>query len=542
MSIILQDIKIDDSQQFHTINGKPLYDKKFFAVGKFHPPGLAPVEDETGAYHIGTDGVAVYNKRFNKCYGFYDDLAAVKQDSSYFHIDSNGERSYSEEYSWVGNYQENKVVVQLSNRFFHLDKRGHRIYETDYDYVGDFKDDIAVVRLGGRATHIKDDGNLLHGHWYRDLGLYHKGYAIAYDEKGWFHINLQGLPIYNQKYLSIEPFYNDLAVVRTFENSMLRIDVNGNIINVIYEYKQNYFNEIAGELVGFWQIYAYYLIAKFNILTYLPTTSLYLSQNINIPENNVMHLFRAAIDLRLIRFRGNKYYLTNKGDEFQNSFLKNAAIMWGQVASQPWLGLYDILKTPLTAIPTFKIMEQDENLISNYIQALSGYTELEFQKHIIDKLSSDILFVGLSSLGLKKFCIKPEEFTIFFPDNKVDDRDKKLKNYLGRLVKIIDNFDNIPDFFQRIILMKHFLHVGDDDVLLLLKRLVTKFKKIYIYEIVLPADPTNLGLLNLNMILESGVSIRSIQEWQDLFSKVKNITAKIFKINDHLYEFQITKA
>lgn len=62
----------------HVVNSNPLYQRKFHAgirfviiyiysflmlVLPFHAPGYAPVVDETGAYHINTEGNPVYPAR-----------------------------------------------------------------------------------------------------------------------------------------------------------------------------------------------------------------------------------------------------------------------------------------------------------------------------------------------------------------------------------------------------------------------------------------------------------------------------------------------
>ena len=44
----------DDNTQFY-FEGKPIF-KKFAEALKFHTPGLAPVKDESGWYHIDTEG------------------------------------------------------------------------------------------------------------------------------------------------------------------------------------------------------------------------------------------------------------------------------------------------------------------------------------------------------------------------------------------------------------------------------------------------------------------------------------------------------
>jgi hypothetical protein len=62
-------------------------------------------------------------------------------------------------------------------------------------------------------THINKKGDFLHQKWFLDLGIYHKGFAIARDENGWFHIDFEGKEIYSHRFSQIEPFYNGWAFV-----------------------------------------------------------------------------------------------------------------------------------------------------------------------------------------------------------------------------------------------------------------------------------------------------------------------------------------
>ncbi len=77
---------------------------------------------------------------------------------------------------------------------------GNRVYEQEYNYVGDFKDGIAVVHKDGKATHINNHGKLVHNKWYKKLNVFHKGFAIAEDKHGWFHIDINGNPVYRQRF------------------------------------------------------------------------------------------------------------------------------------------------------------------------------------------------------------------------------------------------------------------------------------------------------------------------------------------------------
>ena len=79
----------------------------------------------------------------------------------------------------------------------------------------------------GKCTHIDFNGEQLHKHFFNDLGVFHKGFAIALDEKGWTHIDTNGLPIYDQRYRFVEPFYNGWALVKDFDENIFHLSENG---------------------------------------------------------------------------------------------------------------------------------------------------------------------------------------------------------------------------------------------------------------------------------------------------------------------------
>ena len=63
--------------------------------------------------------------------------------------------------------------------------------------------------------------------FFNDLGVFHKGFAIALDENGWTHIDTNGLPIYDQRYQFVEPFYNGWAIVKDFDGNTFHLSENG---------------------------------------------------------------------------------------------------------------------------------------------------------------------------------------------------------------------------------------------------------------------------------------------------------------------------
>jgi hypothetical protein len=230
-----QDIKVSSDNTFFLYKGTQIYSKKFIAVLKFHSPGLAPVMDETGAYHIDTKGKQIYTTRFTRTFGYYCNRAAVVDGDNWFHINEFGLRSYSASFAWIGNYQEYLCPVRnKKNHYYHIDLNGNRIYSHNFIYCGDFKDGIACIKSKrGFFKHIDRKGNFICEKEFLELGVFHKNYATAKDKGGWFHIDKKGNEIYPKRYLNIEPYYNGFALVTQFDYQKVIIDEQGNKILTI---------------------------------------------------------------------------------------------------------------------------------------------------------------------------------------------------------------------------------------------------------------------------------------------------------------------
>ncbi len=225
--------KIMDSQEEKRFyyDGRPVF-KCFKSILKFHEPGIAPVEDESGWYHINADGVPLYEERYKRTFGYYCGLAAVSTTCGCFHIDTKGNALYETRYAWCGNFQEDICTVRdMANSYFHIKADGKRLYGQDFLYAGDFRDGIACVKCkDGLWRHIKSDGSFLNGKGFLDLGVFHKNIAPARDEKGWFHSDFSGEKLYSDRYLNIEPFYNGFSLVTDFDWSKKIINEKGETV------------------------------------------------------------------------------------------------------------------------------------------------------------------------------------------------------------------------------------------------------------------------------------------------------------------------
>lgn len=216
---------------FHiTKTGERIYSNKFDWVLPFHNPGLAPVGDASGSYHIDLKGMPLYAERYQRTFGYYDGLASVVMDDKWFHIDENGKIVFGKDWDWAGNFQSGFCVVRKDSKMFHINKQGNVLNDSGWTYAGDFRDKISVVRDNdGFYRHINDNGDFAHDMQFQQLGVYHKGFAVAKDEEGWFHIDINGNQIYPFRFQELEPFYNGIAKAVMLDGIEVLIDEKGKI-------------------------------------------------------------------------------------------------------------------------------------------------------------------------------------------------------------------------------------------------------------------------------------------------------------------------
>ncbi len=327
----------------HLKDGEPLYDKKFEMVQSFHEPGFAPVKDKTGWFFIDLNGDEVYEKKYIEAFGFYEGLAAVKDEDGCYHINPKGESAYPERYEWVGNFQEERCVVRdKEGNYFHINCNGMKVYNEIYKYAGDFKYGSAVVYLdNGFATHIDQNGNRVHEHQYIELMPYHKGFAVARDEKGYFHVNRHGKAIYNDRFKCAEPFYNGQAFARTFDDELVVINEFGErIIYIGSKMKERtsplHRMLLSDRLVGYWHTQITYCLVRSEILDFIAEghdTYDSLKRASKLPHRSISMLLDVAKVWGMIRKDGERYCVQREGVlllKNSSNGLRNAAMMWSQ--------------------------------------------------------------------------------------------------------------------------------------------------------------------------------------------------------------------
>ncbi len=533
MSPLPSELKVSSCETHHLYNDEPFYSTRFHRVLKYHAPGLAPVLDFTGAFHITVEGIPAYNERFKQTFGFYCSYAAVEAETGWFHINKDGKPLYKERYAWCGNFQEDLCSVRShEGNYFHINTKGQRLYPQNYTYVGDFKDSIAAVcRADGKSSHINTQGELIHSKWYEQLDIFHKGYARTKDEKGWFHITKEGFPAYSQRYASIEPFYNGQAYAQTHDGALVIVNETGEIIKEIAPSQKNLIGELSNDLVGFWKSETIKLAVELGLLDTLPAKDIEIAEKSSIPLLNVKRIMRALSEIGLVRALHEEWILTPKGRFLtpkHKSFMAAASQMWPQV-QQEWIHLKDKLKDDnVFHHRTFKEDSTNEPQLDLYRRALEGYALLDFAE-VAQWPSwgnhSSLVAFGQTGITLIKDILRahPEVHGILAHEDLPLFHFAIEEDLQQRVKRVIIDYHKDWPIEAEAILMPRFLHYFPDNEVLNLLQKVHKILPpsgtLYLFEMVLELDNPAGGLLDLNMLAESGGRLRTLQEWKCLLSK-----------------------
>ena len=308
--------EISEDASHHVYQGRPAYRWRFHEVLKFHEPGLAPVRDASGAYHITPEGLPAYVSRYIRTFGFYEGRAAVHSYDGWFHIIPDGIPLYGERFAWCGNFQEYRCTVRLAGEdYFHIAADGSPAYRERFRYAGDFKDGHAVVqREDGKHTHIDASGNLLHGRWFLDLDVFHKRYARACDSDGWHHVDMIGKPLYGERFKNVEPFYNGQARVEGFDGSLSVIDESGQTLLELRRPSQSHLEGLSADMVGLWRTQTIHSAVELGVFELLPASAAEVERQARLHRSIGTRLMRALMELGLVwRDTEGSYYPTERG-------------------------------------------------------------------------------------------------------------------------------------------------------------------------------------------------------------------------------------
>lgn len=373
------DIELASSGTHHLRGGEPLYAARFDAVGKFHAPGLAPVRVGSEAWHIDVEGRPAYEHRFHATFGFYEARAAVDDGEAWFHIDRHGRAIGPARHAWCGNFQEGRAVVRgRQGEHFHVDEYGQPTYAARWRYVGDYRDGRAVVQSAlGLSTHIDRAGALVHGTWFEDLDVYHKGWARARDTGGWMHVDAQGCVGYRRRFASVEPFYNGQARVETFEGALELIDERGETIVELRGQRCSNLHALSRELVGIWRTRSVAAAVELGVFERLPASESQLAESCELPRESLRRLMRALAELDLVTWVDPHWRARPKGELLalaHPSTLADAALDYAGPLDEPWQQLVQVLRSPDDVRTSwFETLAREPGWLRRHHRALHGY-------------------------------------------------------------------------------------------------------------------------------------------------------------------------
>ena len=533
------ELRVSQDQTHHTLDGNPAYSQRYPQVLKFHYPGLAPVRDSSGAYHIDCSGEPRYDTRFSRTFGFYAERAAVDSSGQWFHILEDGRPLYQKRYSWCGNYQEGCAVVRDSEgRFFHLDLAGRPLYSERYRYVGDFHDHSAVVQLeGGHYTHIDTEGKQLHGRLFNDLDVYHKGFARAKNSEGWFHIDSTGRPLYRAHYSMVEPFYNGVARVEDEWGKMIRIREDGTVVEELRERQRDPFHDVSADLVSFWKFFTLRAAHSFEFFDRLPASTHQLSEETSIEPHLVEAAMRALQEISYVVAEEGEWKLSERGEFLSSSHphsLAPALSLWMGEHFDCWSELEKVLLCGGDVFKKkhgknwFEYLTEKGPKRKLYHQALKSYASRDYDqlsKRVDFSLHREVADVGGGSgallrallekvTGLKGHLIDlPEVIQEVGNDASIQDR---------MTLHSADFFGEWPRLKVDAVILSRVIHDWPDkEAIHILERASSLVRRspesrVYLIENDFDKNRAKGALLNLNMMIMTGSQERSNEEYRAL--------------------------
>lgn len=528
-------ITVSGCRTHHIMNNEPLSEKIFFEVLSFHAPGLAAVSDETGAYHIDIHVKPLYKKRYKRTFGFYYNRAAIADhDDNWFHINVEGNKYYNEVYEWCGNYQEDcSVVCDSEDNYFHIDLNGNPLYSESFQYAGDFRDGIAVVQnRQGLHTHIDKNGSFIHNQWFIDLDVYHKGFAIAAEQCGYMHINLDGMPVYSERYKKIEPFYNGFARVEDFDGSIRIINETGRTVRILRSPQKSLFSELSSDIVGYWKTYTIYTAIKIGVFDFIDING-YIDYESLIEKNDldsekVTRLIRALAEMGLVKKVDQNWQITQKGkflEKSQSNSLYEAAIEYVETLSDNWYNLSEkfIKNSSDGNLNHFRENEENRRLH----RMLESYAENDYRNiaHLIEIEKSNSLIVDAGGGGgylareIKKLNRSAQVKVLELPEVCSIYNNSELNEEIDYLKgDFLLNWNIKAD----VIILSRVIHDWPDEQVEVILRNAYKALndngKLFIIEMLLSEYSYNGALCDMHLLANTGGKERNLNEFNQLLS------------------------
>lgn len=549
---------LDKTHHISNSSNTALYSSKFHAVLPFHPPGYAPASDSTGAFHINECGSPIYNERFRRTFGFYDGLASViDKDGYYLHITPDGLCAYKNnvlKFDWCGNFQEGRCVVRTSctrkaskNEYYHINKEGEFIQGGPYEYTGDFREGSAVVRdkLSGLCFHVDWNGKKLYSHpGYLDLDVFHKSYARAKDSSGWFHIDEKGRDASKgNRYLDLEPFYNGMALAKFRNGDRVVIDESNMIATSIKGPPQELPDRLQSLFVGFWPSFALKLGLEMGM-----ADSNRSDLATKFPDSSFQALQAAWLELGLLSIDPNGQITLSETGKLLKPGLpdRDRADYWLGIQMRPWLDASQRFLSPPSHsagnsfFDTLSPESMDLCQRTLYTYAKDDWAEIvesmdfsRFRKVVDIGGGFGFLAKSISEKFPNLECVVIEKPEVVELHKKY----VKEGRFLDAGVSLVPGDLFSGDYpLGDVYIISRVLHDWSDvdahKILSHLKKKLPKEATLLVIERLKFRAGTH-GTLQLNMLLTTGGTERSEEEFKNLFAKSGWIQKSILTVNSN---------
>lgn len=517
----------------HVCDDVPLYNQRFDEVLEFQEPGLAAVARSGLAWHINVDGTAAYERRFERTFGFYENIAAVKISGDWHHIRTDGTDVYHTRYDWCGNFQDQRCTVrtQENMQYFHIEPDGTPAYRERWRYAGDYKDCMAVIHNSdGLSTHIDRKGKEIHGVYFLDLDVYHKGFARARDHDGWMHIDLTGKTLYERRFAAVEPYYNGQARVEDHLGRIEVIDESGNSLVELNPATETSFSQLSADLVGFWRTQTIRTAVKVGVFEALPESQSQIARKCNLDYKHTERILHALAELNLTMFSHGQWQTTDKGEYLKHDHpltLADAALEYGECFTQKWEHLPDMLRAQIDprSQDFFSDIALSTDQLRSHHRALKSYAlhdyrevprnlRLEGRERVVDAGG------GTGSLGTLLLEEYPDlSVTVLDRPEVIRLAEQGTKKLKLRAADIFEDWGIKCD----VVVMARVLHDWSDDLAIQILRnarnALPKGGKVFLVEMVLPKIRPDGGLCSLHIFVSSGGKERTVNEYKLLFRK-----------------------
>lgn len=84
-----------------------------------------------------------------------------------------------------------------------------------------------------RGIHYLGPLDIMRKFGYLEVGNFHGHVALARDEEGYFHVDGNGKPLYDERYKNAGIYLKGKAYVLDWNGAQYYIDKNGNVIEII---------------------------------------------------------------------------------------------------------------------------------------------------------------------------------------------------------------------------------------------------------------------------------------------------------------------